>query len=591
MTYTVLILLGIIFTGLLTLNFVRTSYIENIENKLITNANLINKFIEEKTSKMPFDNIDFSKYAHEYAKEINSRVTIISTDGIVMGDSEIALKDLPKIENHLYRPEVQKALKGKIGKSKRKSTTTNIEYVYIAVPITIENKIYGITRLAFPLTEIYKLNYKLLQNTFIAALCGLFVTIILGYRFVNKVTKPIQEITKAAKKIAHGKFNNKVYIKSDDEIGLLADTFNIMTEKLNDTISEIRDKNTKLQSTLASMNEALFAIDKSYKIMLINPVARSLFNIQDEDVYGKHILEVIRNNKLHDVLEDILENKNIGEREITIDYPETKILKIYTNFIRLDMDPNRIIGVMALIQDITEMRKLEKMRTEFVANVSHELKTPLTSISGFIETLKSGAIDNEKVRNRFLDIIDIETERLTRLIDDLLTLSSIENHKFATKKEEININEIINETNVMAEALAKQKQITYNTELESNLPSIYGNRDWFKQMILNLVENAIKYTQEQGQVKLFVYERYNNIFIVVKDNGIGIPKEDIPRLFERFYRVDKARSRKIGGTGLGLAIVKHIVLSFNGEIKVNSQLGKGSEFIVRIPISEREKLA
>ncbi|QZY57155.1 two-component system histidine kinase PnpS [Crassaminicella profunda] len=588
-TYTILILIGIILTGLLTLNFVRNSYVENMENKLITNASLMNQFIKEQAEKNSFEDIDFSQYANAYGGQIDARITFINKEGKVIGDSEISSTMLSEIENHSYRPEVKKALKGEVGKSERWSTTTETDYIYIAVPIKIENKIYGVTRLALPLTEMKKLNYELFQNTLIAAMCGLLVTTILGYRFVNNVAKPIKKITKTAKKIANGNFGDKVYIKSNDEIGILVETFNIMSEKLNETISEIQDKNTKLQSTLGSMNEALFAIDKSYKIILINPVAMALFHVEDEDVYGKHILEVVRNNKLHDVLKDIIHNKNVGEREVIIDYPETKILKLYTNFIRLDMDPNRIIGVMALIQDVTEMRKLENMRTEFVANVSHELKTPLTSISGFIETLKNGAMENEKVRNRFLDIIDIETERLTRLIDDLLTLSAIEKHKLNSKREEIIIKEIIDEMNIMTQSLANQKHITYSTEVEANLPPINGNRDLFKQMILNLVENAIKYTPEGGAIKVLSYKRYDNVYFVVKDTGIGIPKEHIPRLFERFYRVDKARSRKIGGTGLGLAIVKHIVLSFDGEIKVNSKLGKGSEFVVRIPIKIREK--
>ncbi|WZL74753.1 ATP-binding protein [Clostridiaceae bacterium 35-E11] len=584
-TYITLLFVGIILTGLLTLNFVKRTYVENTENKLITNANLVNQLIVDKIAEDGFSNIDFSKHAYIYASEIGSRITFIDKNGIVVGDSEIKVEDLPRIESHLYRPEIRDALNGKTGISKRKSATTNVEYVYIAAPIHTEGKIYGVTRLAFPLTEFQKLHYKLLQNILIAVFCGLFVMAVLGYRYLNNVTKPIQEITSVAKKIAHGDFQNRVYIKSNDEIGILADTFNIMTEKLNTTISEMSDKNTKLQSVLTSITEGLFAVDKSYKIILINPVAMKFFGIEDQNVYGKHILEVIRNNQLHDTFKDILDNYHIGKTEITIDYPVTKILKIHTNFIRLDMDPNRIIGVMALIQDVTEMRKLEKMRSDFVANVSHELKTPLTSISGFIETLKNGAIGNEKVRNRFLDIIDIETERLTRLINDLLTLSSIENSNLNIKKEKIEVHEIVHEVNVMVESLAKQKQINYSTELEANLPSIIGNRDWFKQMLLNLVENAIKYTPEKGKVKVRIYQRYDNIFIVVKDTGIGIPKEDKHRLFERFYRVDKARSRKIGGTGLGLAIVKHIVMSFNGEIKVNSELGKGAEFIVRVPIS------
>lgn len=582
--YINLILIGIMLTGLLTLKFVRTTYIENVENQMVTNANLINQFVEERISETSVDDVNFTEAAKKYSKEIHTRVTFVDVNGMVIGDSEIAMDDLDKIENHLYRTEIKKALKGEIGKSERISNTVNIEYAYIAVPIEVKNEIYGVTRLALPLTKIKSIHYEFFQNIMLAALCGLVVTAILAYRFANNVTRPIKEITHTAKHIANGNLKNKVYIKSKDEIGELAHTFNIMGEKLNDTITEIRDKNTKLQSILVSVNEALFAVDRSCKIMLINPVARELFDIQEEDVYGKHILEVVRSNKLHDILKDILDNNQMGQTEITVHYPERRILKINTNFIRLDLDPTRIIGIMALIQDVTEMRKLEKMRSDFVANVSHELKTPLTSIRGFIETLKSGAIDDGKVRNKFLDIIDIESERLTRLINSLLHLSAIENQAYLLKREKIHIKEVMNEIEVITERLIENKNLNYISEIESELPEIYGCRDRFKQMILNLIENAIKYTPENGEVRVLIYKRYDNIMITVKDTGIGIPKEDLPRLFERFYRVDKARTRRVGGTGLGLSIVKHIVLSFNGNIKVNSQVGKGSEFTIRIPI-------
>ncbi len=587
-TYTILLLVGLIISGVLTLGFMKGSYIETLERTLVSNGNLVNQFVEDRIREDSFHEIEFSNLAHRYAKQANARVTFINNNGIVVGDSEIHPEQLPNLESHLYRPEVQEALNGRIGKSNRYSSTTESNYLYAAIPIIVDGRIYGVTRLAFPLVEIDKLNMRLLQNTLIAAFCGAIVATILGYRYVNSVTKPIKEITQTAQKIANGDFKNRVYVKSSDEIGILADTFNIMATKLNETISELWDKNTKLQSTLSSMNEALFAVDNGYNIMLMNAVAKSLFKIDEDDVIGKHILEVIRSNKLHDVLKDMLHSHSIGQKEITIDYPETKILKVYTNFIRLDRDPNRIIGIMALIQDVTEMRKLENMRSEFVANVSHELKTPLTSITGFIETLKAGAIENEKVRNRFLDIIEIETERLRRLIDDLLSLSAIENTKFPIAREEISVNAVITEINNMVEGLVMQKHIQYITEIESSLPPIIGNRDWFKQMMLNLIENAMKYTPDHGVVKVLAYKKYDNIFLVIKDTGIGIPKLDIPRLFERFYRVDKARSRKVGGTGLGLAIVKHIVMSFNGDIKVQSEIDKGTEFTVRIPIIEQK---
>lgn len=584
-TYAILILIGTILTGLLSLSFIRISYLENVEKMLITNGNLINSLVEDKLDEKVFSEIDFLNLSYKISDEINARVTFINRYGDVIGDSEVEKDNLHIIENHSDRVEVQEALNGRIGKSERFSTTVKLDYLYVAVPMKKVGIVYGVTRLAYPLNEINKINFGLIRNIIISVIIGLVIAIPLGYRYLNHITEPIKEITNTARKMANGDFDSKVNVESTDEIKILADTFNFMSQTINTNISELQDKNTKLQSIIGSMKEGLIAVDNHKNIILINSPAKKFFNIGVEDVLGKHILAEIENKKLKDGLEEILDKNTSSKVEFRLEKPTRKTLKIYTEFIKLNDDPNRIIGTLILILDVTEVRKLEKMRTDFVANVSHELKTPLTSIMGFIETLKSGAINNEKVRDRFLNIIEIETERLTRLIDDLLTLSDIESNGIGfAKKVDISINDVIYEVSHMAQELAKQKNIRYSYEIEENLPFLYGSKDWFKQLVLNLVDNAIKYTTEDGEVKVLVYKRKNNIFLKVKDTGMGIPKKDIPRLFERFYRVDKARSRKVGGTGLGLAIVKHIVISFSGEIKVKSEEGKGSEFIVRIPL-------
>ncbi|SHK10709.1 two-component system histidine kinase PnpS [Paramaledivibacter caminithermalis] len=584
-TYAVLLLMATILTGLLSLSFIRISYLDNIENMLITNGNLINSLVEDKLDDKIFSQIDFTSLAYKFSDKINARITFIDIYGDVIGDSMIEKKDLSKIQNHLYRPEIHKALNGEIGKSERFSTTTKIDYLYVAVPMKKDGIVYGVTRLAYPLNAINKINFGLIRNIIISVIIGLLIAIPLGYRYLNHITEPIKEITNIARKIANGNFNSRVNVKSRDEIKILADTFNFMSHTINTNISELQDKNTKLKSIIGSMKEGLIAVDNHKNIILINSPAKKLFNINLEDVLGKGVLNLIKNEKLKYNLEDMLNKNTSSKMEITLKEPSTRILKIYTELIKLNNDPNRIIGTLILILDVTEVRKLEEMRTDFVANVSHELKTPLTSIMGFIETLKNGAINNEKVRDRFLNIIEIETERLTRLIDDLLTLSDIESNGIGVaKKVNIKIKDVISEVSHMAEELARQKNIKYSHEVEENLPYVYGSRDWFKQLVLNLIENAIKYTPEGGEVKILAHKRENNIIINVKDTGIGIPKKDIPRLFERFYRVDKARSRKVGGTGLGLAIVKHIVISFGGEIRVKSEEGRGSEFIVRIPL-------
>ncbi|WP_432402662.1 two-component system histidine kinase PnpS [Wukongibacter sp. M2B1] len=584
-TYAILLLMGTIITGLLSLSFVRISYLNNIEKMLITNGNLINSLVEDKLDDRTFSQINFSELAYKYSEEINARVTFVDKDGKVIGDSQVQEPELNTIENHLYRPEIQEAINGDVGISKRFSTTVEIDYIYVAIPMKKGGIIYGFTRLAYPLYEINKINLGLIRNIIISVIIGFVISIPLGYRYLNHMTEPIKEITNIARKIANGDYNSRVNVESTDEIKILADTFNFMSHTLNTNISELQDKNTKLKSIISSMKEGLIAVDNNKKIILINSPSKKFFNIDSDDIFGAKILTRINNHRIKNVLGEMLDKSIADKAEVVVEEPERKTLKIYTESIKLNEDPNRIIGTLILILDVTEMRKLEKMRTDFVANVSHELKTPLTSIMGFIETLKSGAINNEKVRDRFLNIIEIETERLTRLIDDLLTLSDIESNGLDFgKKEKISINNVICEISHMAEELSKQKNVKFSYEVEDELPYLYGSRDWLKQLVLNLLENAIKYTPDGGEVKFFGYKRNDNIFIKVKDTGIGIPKKDIPRLFERFYRVDKARSRKIGGTGLGLAIVKHIVRVFDGEIKVKSEEGKGTEFTVRIPL-------
>ncbi|WP_408607032.1 two-component system histidine kinase PnpS [Anaeromicrobium sediminis] len=489
----------------------------------------------------------------------------------------------------MYRSEVQKALKGYIGKDIRTSSTTNVEYIYVAIPLKVHNEIYGVTRVAFPLTEIRKINLTLLKYIILSVICGIFLSLIIGYRYVDNTTKPIKEITEISRKIAKENYKGKVEVRGDDEIRILAENFNIMVEKLNNTINETRDKNIKLKSTLSSMKAGIFAVDKELNVILVNHAAKEFLGIKEENVYKRHMDEVVQNEELKVLLKDLLMVGESTEKKVEVKLLEKRILKIYTNPIKLDLDPNRVLGVMALVEDITEITRLENMRSQFVANVTHELKTPLTSISGFIETLKSGAIDNKSVRSRFLDIIEIETERLNRLIDDILTLSEIENRSSNTRKEEINVKSSIEEVFFIMKRIGEEKNIECDLEISSSLSSIYGNRDWFKQMLINLIGNGIKYTNENGKIYIKVYEKYNKIIISVKDTGIGIPKEDIPRLFERFYRVDKARSRKVGGTGLGLAIVKHIILSFKGSISINSTLGEGSEFVIKLPIKKMHK--
>lgn len=582
-TYAILLIIGTILTGLLSLSFIKIDFLDNIENMLVTNGNLINTMIQQETNKK--EPINYHKLSKELSKSIDARITFIDKSGVVIGDSDV--QDLSMVENHRSRKEVEEALRGEIGKSERISKTVNIDYLYVAIPwINGENQVMGITRLAYPLTEIEKINSILIRSIIFSVLIGLIVAIPLGFRYLNHITKPIKEITVKIKKIADGNFKERVYIDSTDEIRILADTFNFMSDTVDRNMTELMDYNTKIKSILSSMEEGLIAVDNTNNIILANKSANKLFDILPENIIGMKPWDVIDDEILRDLFIDILEKRDSRSFEVVLN-EGNKIIKLYSEIINHAQDPNRRIGMLILGMDVTEMRKLEIMRTDFVANVSHELRTPLTSISGFVETLRNGAAEDANTRNRFLDIISIEADRLSRLIEDLLTLSHIEGRDMSSTGEaDIDINSRIKDVISMLDELAKKKNIRISIE-ESHLPSILGNDDWFKQLMVNIIDNGIKYTQSGGRVDIRTkYDKDSNQIVVeVEDNGIGIPKEDIPRLFERFYRVDKARSRKVGGTGLGLAISKHIVLSFNGNITVKSKEGIGTKFIIRLPIN------
>ncbi|AIS52694.1 alkaline phosphatase synthesis sensor protein PhoR [Thermoanaerobacter kivui] len=434
---------------------------------------------------------------------------------------------------------------------------------------------------------IFFLGYVPYGRFIFAILLGLFITNIFGYKFIKSIIEPIKEITEVTKDIANGIYSHKLENNSIDEIKQLSIAINTMSYKLRETIEELNDRNAKLEAILKSIVNGVIAFDNNEKILLINDAAKKILNIKEKKLIGKHILEVIRNSKLHDFFEDMIKNKNSPSKSLELNI-FNKHLKIYTSPIVHPIS-HQNLGFVLIIDDITEMRRLEKIRSEFVANVSHELRTPLTSIRGFIETLRSGAIDNPQTRDKFLDIIDFESERLTRLINDILTLSEIENVKEGFPIEDIKLDKEIEDILYIMDKVAKTKNITLMKDLNCEGLVINTSKDRFHQMIINLIDNGIKYTPEGGFVKVSTSETNDKIIITVEDSGIGIAKENIPRLFERFYRVDKSRSRKLGGTGLGLAIVKHIVESMKGEIFVESEVGKGTKFIIKLNKSDLTK--
>ena len=415
---------------------------------------------------------------------------------------------------------------------------------------------------------------------FIIILVSIIISII-SIRYTLNLRNYLKEFMYVSKKISNREFHTKINISAKGELGQLVDNFNYMIDKIDKTIHEVESKNIQLKSIVKSISHGILAIDIEGNVLLINKEAKEMIKADlSTKVEGRNINVVIKDK---DILREI--SKFIGSNKSNMNQITNKddiVYNIKLDPVYLQSSKNVIIGSIINIEDVTERVRLENMRSDFVANVTHELKTPLTSISGFVETLRINDNIDISTRNRFLGIIETESDRLKRLIDDILLLSFIEN-KEQESSEDVDIYSVFKEVYELTYTSAKVKDIDIEYNFEHENMIIKSNRDYIKQIFLNLVDNAIKYTPNGGIVTTEVRYDDNYILIKVIDNGIGISKEDKTRIFERFYRVDKARSRDVGGTGLGLAIVKHIVKSLHGTIDVESEINIGTKFIVKIP--------
>ena len=423
---------------------------------------------------------------------------------------------------------------------------------------------------------------QFLNGLYIFIILILSIATIILIKYSISLRSYLKEFMKVSKDISNKQFDSRVKGQMSGEMGMFANNFNSMIDTINITIKDITDKNMQLKSSMQSVSHGILAIDTKGKILLINDLAKTMVDGNQKLIpEGKNIRQFIQNQI---VLDSIIYNMS-GENSTVIQKNISKdtIYKIKIDPVHFE-DTDAVIGFIINIEDVTEYVKLENMRKEFVANVSHELKTPITSIKGFVETLKMTDNLDDDTKNRFLTIIENEATRLTRLIDDILLLSTIEN-KTKKKVEKVDLFEVFEEVHEVVNYIAKKKNIKVKYEFKNKDIDLWEYSGYIRQILLNIISNAIKYTGENGSVNIKQYIKAEKVFIEVKDNGIGIPQEDIDRIFERFYRVDKARSRSVGGTGLGLAITKHMVKALNGNIKVESELGVGSKFIIELPFN------
>ena len=506
---------------------------------------------------------------------IKARVTLIAPDGTVVGDSDVGQARLAQLENHLQRPEIQEALKNGSGSAVRYSDTLRTSMLYSAMTYG-SGTTDGVIRLAMPLEYLTTARDTLHSIVGWATLITVLIALLFSYILSNLTSKPLRDMADAAARIGHGGSKARIPVGSNDEIGMLAGVLNDMSERIEDQVQRLSAEKQRLDTILRSMGEGVMVTAPDGVITLVNPAFRRLFSISG-DVEGKKLVEISRHPDLLEAFND-LGKPDVNElvREISIQPSDCTLL---THWVPLDVNGVRQ-GIVAVFHDISDLKKAENMRRDFVANVSHELRTPVTIIKGYAETLLDGALESDPIRaTRFVEIIASHSERLTNLINDILTLSSLETKEAILELNPLDVSGTISKACMLLQEGAVQKNITIlNESTSAALPRVMADQGRLEQVVVNLLENAIKYTPDGGSVRLFTEDAGDLIRVSVADTGIGIPFKDLPRIFERFYRVDEARTREQGGTGLGLAIVKHIVQLHGGNVSVTSDPGQGSVF-------------
>ncbi|MCK5529301.1 MAG: PAS domain-containing protein [Kiritimatiellae bacterium] len=546
------------------------------ENELRVAATIMANQLAPNASQLESEETNLA--CKELSATAGCRFTIVLPSGKVIADSE---KDAGIMDNHANRPEIKQAQINKFGSNKRYSQTLRMDMLYVAVPITYNSKNIGTIRASISLskanTAIKEMWYKLVVAAIIISLLAAIATLLA----TRRIRKQLGDISLRAKDFGAGNFNTKLPSSSITEVDLLASNMNSMSEQLKRRINTIVKQRDEQNVLLSCMAESVIAVDNDEKIIRVNQAAKKLFNINGDDACGKPISEVIRHSDLLNIIDKTLANTEFTEGDIFLADID-KHLQAHGSIIHDNKDKQ--IGAVIVLNDISKLIKLETMRKDFVANVSHELKTPITSIKGFIDTLLDSEVEDKADQERFMQIIRTQANRLQSIIDDLLTLSSIE-HGLEDKNiilENANIDSMLKNAIQTCSTIATSKNIKINLATDKNITANI-NPQLLEQAVTNLIDNAIKYSDRDTSIDITTEITDHYLAIHVNDQGPGIAEKHLKQLFQRFYRVDKSRSRKSGGTGLGLAIVKHIALSHNGRVEVQSKLGEGSTFSILIP--------
>ncbi len=579
----VVIAVIVILMGGFFIWFLNYLYMQTLRDNLHTQARLAATLVEEMMERdAPPGEID--QLCKDLGSELGVRLTLIDRDGTVLADSA---ENPVLMENHGERPEIIEAFDLQKGVAVRYSVTLDEEMYYLAIPLPSklpgnnnENAL-AVIRLALPLAGINQAVFNLVIFIFTALFVSSLIALTAAVIFSQKITGPISKISSAAHAIAEGDFTPTLDVGGKDELTALAQNIREMGLALNKKIEQVLWEKNKLDTVVSSMSSGIILIDREMKIELINPAAESLFDLKREEVVGEQFSRIIREYALNESLKVICREGEAKITEVNLYYPRSAVLDTY--LLPVTESDSKLIGILLLFHETTELRSIEKMRSDFVANISHELRTPLTSIRGYTETILHEELDRGQLID-FLKVIDRETSRLASLLDDLLDLAQIENEKGFVQKEAVDLAELLDKAVADVENLHLHKDIAITVALPQESLIVEGNSEWLRQAVINVLENSIRHGYPKRKIGASLYREDQQAVVEISDNGPGIPEADLPHIFERFYRVDKARSRKSGGTGLGLSIVKHIMEAHGATFSLQSKEDEETTFCFKLPL-------
>jgi two-component system phosphate regulon sensor histidine kinase PhoR len=555
----------------------RSFYLDETEAALTARARLLVERTRPLVKVGDYDSLD--AVARELGRSISTRITLVSPRGDVLADSD---EDRSVMDNHADRPEIVTAMSGETGTSTRYSYTLEQNMMYVALPVVSEGRVTAAVRTSMPLTAIEEQLRSVRGRILLAALLLVAAAAAVSFAVSERIARPLREMERGALRFARGDFEYSVPVPRSEEFASLAESMNRMASDLDERIRTVVRQKAEQEAVFASMREGVVAVDRGARVIAMNRAAGEMFGVDADSARGRSVQESIRSTGFHEVASEALEGTGPVEGEIRLAGERERTLE--ANASPMLNDDGDVVGAVVALNDVTRIRRLERVRRDFVANVSHELRTPVTSIKGFVETLHDEIHGDGGNAERFLAIIIKHVDRLNAIIEDLLYLSRIEEDSDGADP----VLEMVDLGSVLAAAIeqcrpaAEEREIAINLESE-DLLAVRLNRQLFEHAVVNLLDNSIKYSHPGGRVDVTARRESEGVVVTVSDRGLGIAEEHQPRIFERFYQVDKSRSREIGGTGLGLSIARHIVQSHGGTISVESTLNQGSTFSISLP--------